>query len=171
MTLLPASCLATSFFYIYLCAAGSPFLSVPPLNRSYAIYDRTIGYPLRRWAIKEKKREGKRKGDKAEGKRARLFTRYRRLNNTGRLTRRNSRRMRYRVRYFSQSKKPKNQLDVERERTGEGGTGGSIEQLSEIELSFWHRLSRPPSRWLMAVDTSTEFLGINYGETTDDFAI
>lgn len=51
--------------------------------------------------------------------------------------------------------------------------GGSIEQLSEIELSFWRRLSRPrPLLPRCATMDIEEFLGINYGgETADDFAI
>lgn len=48
--------------------------------------------------------------------------------------------------------------------------GGSIEQLSEIELSFWSLKSLLSLPGSMAMDID-EFLGINYAGTTDDFAI
>lgn len=47
----------------------------------------------------------------------------------------------------------------------EGSSGGSIEQLSEIEPSFWRRLSRRPMHGRGG--HRREFLGINYGEITE----
>lgn len=96
---------------------------------------------------------------------------YRRLNNTGRLTRRNSRRMRYRSTiFFSRCRKKAvekltRQIPTKKGEKREGHSGGgSIEQLSDIELSFWRRLNRPRSSPRCAAMDAEEFLGINYEE-------